>query len=704
MKLGLDLGTKNIVLSYQDNKSGKVRFRREINGFYKMERNNAFAKNMLINAGVPFIEQGDNFVALGGKAEEIAHAFNKTLRRPMQKGVLAQEEVDAVEIMATIVQSLIGEINEDAVLYYCVPAPAINADVNTDFHQKIAQMIISGYESKTGNKVEGHSINEAHALLLSAKELNGTGISISCLTPGQQVYCNHSLKNIEEVEVGDLVLSQNGKWNKVINTIPSHKNEKVLKISFDNSNQNLEVTKDHKIQVFRKDWQWVEAQELRIGDIVGEAVPLRMQKRNFISYKEKIGNNNKSENKVFEVSNDIARFLGYFLGDGHVNVNKGYIRFDFGPEENHLEDDVENIFTRVFKRSTCSVSKENRNNIRTSTNCKALAKWLKNKCYCKDGFKKVPFNIEELSIPAIQGFVQGLINSDGWVSDDRIGFENVSKNLACSLHQMLGILHINSNLSKRKGRITEIDGRIINNIESEIWLISVTGRDKRILEDVLNNRINSEKTLLLGGKRCGKIRNIEERDYCGTVYDLTVENDHSFTMPGITVHNCGSGMINACYCLFGLPVYSFSIVGSGDWIDLESAKQYGYDPKKPNDDYKHTPTSISHIKEKISLNNMPIDPVERTIYVNYTILIDKIIDGIIKGFKENEDKAKISQPMPIIIAGGTSSPDGFTELFKEQFLKNKPPFEVGEINRSEKPLYAVAEGCLLAAQLHEERN
>lgn len=342
MRLGLDLGTKNIVLSFE--KEGDIKFRKEVNGFYKLPQENSFTKNMLVQAGVPYIEMDGSFIALGSKAEEIAHAFNKTLKRPMQEGVLARGEEDAIEIMAIIVQNLIGfDLADDAILFYCVPAPAINADVNTDFHQRIAQMIMNGYQSKSGKKLTGHHINEAHALVLS-------------------------------------------------------------------------------------------------------------------------------------------------------------------------------------------------------------------------------------SLPAPTG---------------------------------IGIS----------------------------W---------------------------------------------------------------------GAGMVNVCYCLFGLPVYSFSFVGSGDWIDIESARQFGFDPNKPDGDYKHTPTSISRIKEEVSLKEMPSDPTKRAIYICYTILMDKVIDGIIKGFRDNEDKARVSNAIPIVVAGGTSSPDGFTELFKEQLTKKNPPFDIGEITRSEKPLYAVAEGCLRAAQLHEE--
>ena len=41
------------------------------------------------------------------------------------------------------------------------------------------------------------------------------------------------------------------------------------------------------------------------------------------------------------------------------------------------------------------------------------------------------------------------------------------------------------------------------------------------------------------------------------------------------------------------------------------------------------------------------------------------------------------------------------EMFKELISKKKPSFEIGEITRPEKPLFTVAEGCLIAAEFHE---
>jgi hypothetical protein len=160
--------------------------------------------------------------------------------------------------------------------------------------------------------------------------------------------------------------------------------------------------------------------------------------------------------------------------------------------------------------------------------------------------------------------------------------------------------------------------------------------------------------------------------------------------------SCGAGMVNVCYCLYGVPIYEFSLVGAGDLIDKESSKVTG------------EPTStITRIKESPDMHldtGLPMDFVKKAIYLNYIILIERIAKGIASGFKANENRAKAPKPMPIIIAGGTASIAGFHALFKEVLAKQDMPFEVGEVILADKPLYAVAEGCLIAAEMHEEEK
>ncbi|NIU01492.1 MAG: hypothetical protein GWN01_11420, partial [Nitrosopumilaceae archaeon] len=44
------------------------------------------------------------------------------------------------------------------------------------------------------------------------------GIGPGCFAPGQQVITEHGLKNIEDIQVGEKVLTHKGRYKKITNT------------------------------------------------------------------------------------------------------------------------------------------------------------------------------------------------------------------------------------------------------------------------------------------------------------------------------------------------------------------------------------------------------------------------------------------------------------------------------------------------------
>ena len=83
----------------------------------------------------------------------------------------------------------------------------------------------------------------------------------------------------------------------------------------------------------------------------------------------------------------------------------------------------------------------------------------------------------------------------------------------------------------------------------------------------------------------------------------------------------------------------------------------------------------------------------------YDVLISQVLEGISQGFIENESQAKIDQEINIYMAGGTSSPKGFTKRVEKKLDEKQLPFTVGKVLIADKPLFCVAEGCLKAAEM-----
>lgn len=149
----------------------------------------------------------------------------------------------------------------------------------------------------------------------------------------------------------------------------------------------------------------------------------------------------------------------------------------------------------------------------------------------------------------------------------------------------------------------------------------------------------------------------------------------------------GAGMVNLCFAMFGVPVFTFAIVNSGDWIDKMAAKATG-----------ESTTFINQEKTKVALNTEPTNLVERAIQTQYRIMIEKTASVIKKGLSEAGKKARSDTPVNIVIAGGTSLPVGFDVLFRDIIKQAELPIQVGNIVRPNDPLFSVARGCLVAAE------
>jgi len=148
----------------------------------------------------------------------------------------------------------------------------------------------------------------------------------------------------------------------------------------------------------------------------------------------------------------------------------------------------------------------------------------------------------------------------------------------------------------------------------------------------------------------------------------------------------GAGMVNLCFAVFGAPVFSFSIVNSGDWIDKQVAKATGESIAVCNKE-----------KHKIDFNKPAITLMERAIHTQYQLMIEKTVSGIKKGLEQNA-KARLDRPIKIVIAGGTASPNGFEKLFEDCVKGTDLGIEVGEIVKPSDPLRSVARGCLICAE------
>jgi actin-like ATPase involved in cell morphogenesis len=163
--------------------------------------------------------------------------------------------------------------------------------------------------------------------------------------------------------------------------------------------------------------------------------------------------------------------------------------------------------------------------------------------------------------------------------------------------------------------------------------------------------------------------------------------DSNFTGLGISF---GAGMTNVCLAYYAVPVMTFSIARGGDWIDEQAAQATGRSVDK-----------VTSIKEEDFELDFRTDAggVEGALSIYYDNLLDYVIDNIVT--EVDEEDVEEGLDVPVVVTGGTSSPDGFADLFEDRLENAEIPFSISDVSKARDPMYSVGRGALVAARTEE---
>jgi len=164
--------------------------------------------------------------------------------------------------------------------------------------------------------------------------------------------------------------------------------------------------------------------------------------------------------------------------------------------------------------------------------------------------------------------------------------------------------------------------------------------------------------------------------------------DKNFTGLGISF---GAGMTNVCLAYYAVPVMKFSVARGGDWIDEQAARATGTPVDKV--------TSIKEDDFELDFTT-DVGGVEGALSIYYENLLDYVIDRVVD--EVDEEDVEEGLDIPVVVTGGTSSPNGFEALFREHLSDANIPFSISGVSHASEPLYSVARGGLVAARSDED--
>ena len=372
--------------------------------------------------------------------------------------------------------------------------------------------------------------------------------SYPCFAKGTLVQTINGFKPIEEIECDDYVLTHNNRYKKVVTPMSKMAN-KIYELKTMCSEKIL-VTEEHPFYVREKYHQtdltlrhksrkakrvrkfknpeWKPVKELSKNYYVG--TPVNNIEENYIwegaTIKNQWGHPDVIKNEISEHINkeDFWWLMGRYLGDGWQRYDGGIVICSADTKTKKIED-VRNIIERLginyceAKERTVTkffISKQEYGEF-----CKQFGLGAIN--------KYIPQKVLNLPINLLKSFIDGYISADGCFTKGQFQASSISQKLVYTLAQAIHKVyktHCSVSVYKRNPTCI-IEGRTVNQHDS----YNISFKKERKKQD---------KGFYEDGYIWTPVNSIIEVEFNDYVYNMEVEEDNSYIVQNIIVHNCQS--------------------------------------------------------------------------------------------------------------------------------------------------------------------
>ena len=388
-------------------------------------------------------------------------------------------------------------------------------------------------------------------------------VSLSnCFIAGTKVLTNRGLINIEDIKEGDFVLSDDNQYHRVNSTMKRDYEGDLYKFSGKEFYDDIICTPNHKF-LTNHGWKRAdrilacsnqlhttdklktsydvnktfsfsgEGEVINILDNFSVDINRTIKEDNGKVYTVSTINNHEGSkiNKEFIFDSDLAYFVGRWIGDGSITRRKGYknpsilqIVFNASSEKDAFEK-CKKIGEEKFGLNS-STRETDQNVLALRFESEILSTWFLNtfgeKCTGKHIPDKYLGNINILS---------GICDSDGMISTHgsfKLTLKN--KGLIEWVRKTMYLNNINANSIKKE-----------NNLENTYTVGVITSQANGRLNSYLSKSYHDKRENKINIENCeyATISNIEIlEDQKTTVYNISVEDTHTYNVNGVICHNC----------------------------------------------------------------------------------------------------------------------------------------------------------------------
>lgn len=364
--------------------------------------------------------------------------------------------------------------------------------------------------------------------------------SFPCFIAGTLVLTDNGYKKIEDIQTGDCVLTHKNRFEKVVNLMINKTNH-LIKINC-MASEDLFTTKEHPFFVRKKykEWdnsigqyvrkfkspEWINASKLTNDYYVGMSVNNKEEIPDWCGIEKEWSDGRKSRtyNKIKDCfSNEYFWwFVGRYIADGWYKENVSGNNVVLGIGKSKKEETIKFLDKTGFKYGIT----EEKTVFKFIICSNELVEFLKQ--FGKYSYGKfIPNFILNLPVDLLKFFFDGYMSGDGCFTHNLYKATTVSKKLVYGLGQCVAKIYKRpfGIYKTKRPKTTIIENRTVNqrNTYSINFKTTKNKQDKAFYED---------------GYIWFPINKIEYKKYNGLVYNMEVNEDNSYTVNNIIVHNC----------------------------------------------------------------------------------------------------------------------------------------------------------------------
>ncbi len=424
------------------------------------------------------------------------------------------------------------------------PNGAVKVDVYRETFDQITDLI-EGLKNKPFSRrhiVSAWNVEDLPDESISPQEnvKNGKMALAPCFTKRTFVNTQDGYNWINLIKPGDYVLSGTGIPRRVNHVWETPYQGKMYSLKLMYKSKKIECTPNHPFLV--KDKGWVSADKLKVNDLLAISKPKNRQNHIFnYSINHGFGH---FINKTHELTIDDYFTLGYFLGNGWANPLNARVCFAIP----HSKKDI--ILERI--RRTIKVNEKPGPNINVATYQTDSVKWiniLREFGYMAHN-KRIPEWIITSSDEARDAFIDGYLESDG---HERLNgsrtFTTTSEKLALGLQRLYSFKNIAVSVQyQKRPPFKVIEGRIVN--QRDTYNVVVPAYKNRLAT------VYDDQYLWI------PLKDIDIYDTDELVYNLDVDEEHTYQVQNIVNHNC--------HCLFQFYVREIPIHLRGSFVNVDT--------------------------------------------------------------------------------------------------------------------------------------